>query len=192
MPFQTIEVRTYTNCNSWGYIYYGKPVVHVNNECMINEVIRMRKQKSRDTSFGMLHELSHLFDKHDWMFDGEALSNIKIPYILYEQDFTVSLNNGDEVGYHNYAEGLYKEHGKLDNVYGLFCSSLAAKITEITYTIGWVPIIKTFKNFPSIKNESKLARFELFIDNLSQYSNIDVRNMFSNEEWNTVIKNLSN
>ena len=191
MPFPTIEFRTHTNCNNWGYIYYSKPVVHINNKCMIDEVIRMRRQKIRDVSFGSLHELSHLFDKPDWMFDGEALANIKIPFILYEQGFKVCLNKDVELNYYNYADELYKEHGRLDNIKGLFCSSLAAKITEITYTIGWDAFFKTFRNFPNLENESKVVKFETFIQKLTEYSNKDVFKMFTDAEWDSVISNLS-
>ncbi len=191
MPFNTIEFRTHTNCNNWGYIYFGKPVVHINNTNMKNEVFRMRRQKVRDVSFGSLHELSHLFDKYDWNFDGEAFANIKIPFILYDQGFTVSLNNGNVVNYYSYANGLYEEHGRLDNIKGLFCSSLAAKITEISYAIGWDAFFKTFRNFPNLENESKVVKFETFVQKLTEYSNKDVFKMFSDAEWDSVISNLS-
>ena len=158
---------------------------------MLDEVIRMRRQKIRDVSFGFLHELSHLFDRPDWNFDGEALANIKIPFILYEQGFKVYLNKDVELNYYNYSDELYKEHGRLDNIKGLFCSSLAAKITEITYTIGWDAFFKTFRNFPNLENESKVVKFETFIQKLTEYSNKDVFKMFSDAEWDSVISNLS-
>ena len=191
-PFPTIEIRGYTNCNTWGYIYYGKPVIHINKDCLENEIIRMRKRKVRDISFGTLHELSHLFDKHEWLFDGEALANIKIPFVLHELDFTVSLSNHsneETFTYNNYIEELYKEHGRLDNVKNLFCSSLAAKMTEIAVNIGWDAFAKTFRNFPPIENQSRMYRFEAFINKLSEYSGKDVRSMFSEAEWNSINNN---
>lgn len=195
LPFPRIEIRTYTNCNSWGYIYYGKPVVHINNKDFEKEIIRMRLLKKRDISFGALHEISHLFDKDHWLFEGETTANMKIPFVLKELDFSVSLSSHDKnetYTYDNYAIELYKEHGRLDNVTGLFSSSLAAKLTEIAQSIGWDAFSKTFINFPSIAHESRMFRFETFINKLSEYAQVDVRNMFTYEEWNAIARNLSN
>lgn len=193
LPFPTIEIRGYTNCNAWGYIYYNIPVVHINNGYMKNEIIRMRQRKTRDISFGTLHEISHLFDKPVWLFDGEAMANIKIPYVLKELDFTVQVNeNSNERLFtlENYVEDLYSSQGKLDNVKGLFSSSLAAKITEIAIIIGYDAFKETFRSI-NILHESNLKRFELFIEKLSEYSSKNIKEMFTNEEWNTIVKNLS-
>lgn len=193
MPFSTFEIRAYANCNSWGYVFYGKHIVHINNLDMKNEIIRMRKRKCRDISFGVLHELSHLFDDGRWLFDGEAMANLKIAYVLQELDFTVCLSdhsNHEIFTSKNYVEELYREHGRLDNLKGLFCSSLAAKLAEIASTIGWDAYKKVFRNFPQISNESSMKRFETFIQKLSDYSNQDVRNMFNTLEWFEITKNI--
>lgn len=188
-PFLNIEVRAHANSNHWGYIFYGKPVVHINKNDFENEIIRMRKHKNRTISFGTLHELCHLYDNAEWLFDAEALANIKIPYVLKELGFTVSIDS-KLTNYENYASALYKGHGKLDNIKGLFCSSLAAKITEISYVIGWEPFKKTFKSFPKINNASKAEKFKVFIDKLSEYSNTNVKEMITNKEWESILKNL--
>ena len=192
-PFPTIEIRTYTNCNHWGYIYYGKPIIHINKVCFENEIIRMRKRKVRDISFGALHELSHLFDKHYWIFDGEALANIKIPYVLQELDFIAAFDDDRyTITHNNYVEELYKEHGRLDDIKGLFCSSLAAKFTEIATCVGWDVFSNAFKNFPALDSDDRVLRFETFINKLSEYSSRNIRSMFTDAEWNSVIKNLKN
>lgn len=194
MPYSRFELRTYTNCNNWGYIFYGKPVVHVNNKDMEKEVLRMRKMKKRDISFGMLHELSHLFDKWCWDFDGEATANFKLAYVLHELGYTASLNvhNDDQTfSYDNYVNLLYEEHGRLDNVKNLFCSSLTAKLVEIANVTGWDNVSKVFKTMPPIDNEPKYIRFETFINKLSEYSNLNVRAMFSDEEWDTIYNHLN-
>lgn len=193
-PFNKIEIRGYTNCNTWGFIYYGKPIIHINKNCLRDEIIRMRKRKVRDVSFGTLHELSHLFDKYHWIFDGEATANMKIAYVLFELGYKICLSsdsNEEAFSYDNYVERLYNEHGRLDNVKGLFCSSLAAKFIEIVNVIGWDIFKETFRNYPLIENTSSLERFNTFIAKLSEYSNQDVRAMFSEKELNTVIENLS-
>ena len=191
MPFPQIEFRCYTNCNSWGYIYYGKPVVHINNKDFYNDIIRMRKDKSKNISFGALHEISHLFDKYYWIFDGEAIANIKLPYVLHELGFVTELSNRT-ITYENYVDELYSEHGRLDNVKGLFCSALAAKMTEIAKEIGWEAYFNVFRNFPEHNNESKIYRFELFINKLNEYSNRDIRSMFSENEWKSIENHLLN
>ena len=193
-PFNKIEIRGYTNCNTWGYIYYGKPIIHINKDCLKKEIIRMRQRKDRGISFGTLHELSHLFDKHYWTFEGEATANMKIAYVLNELGFKVCLSshsNEESFTYSNYVEALYNEHGRLDNVKSLFCSSLAAKFGEIARVIGWDAFKETFRNYPTIENTSKVERFNMFIDKLSEYSNQDVRAMFNEKEMSTVIDTLS-
>ena len=117
----------------------------------------------------------------------------KIPYVLKELDFTVQVNeNSNERLFtlENYVEDLYSSQGKLDNVKGLFSSSLAAKITEIAIIIGYDAFKETFRSI-NILHESNLKRFELFIEKLSEYSSKNIKEMFTNEEWNTIVKNLS-
>ncbi|MBQ8689627.1 MAG: hypothetical protein IJ515_04610 [Clostridia bacterium] len=194
MPFQRIEIRTYTNCNSWGYIFYDKPIVHVNNKDMEKEVIRMRKLKTRDISFGVSHEISHLFDKASWIFEAEATANLKLAYVLYELGYTASLNvhnEGQTFSYDNYADLLYEEHGSLDNVKCLFSSALVAKLVKIAQNIGWEPFCQTFRSFPYMQEDPALVRFEMLINKLSEYSNTDVRAMFTDAEWSAVYSFLS-
>lgn len=194
LPFPKFEIRTYTNCNSWGYIFYGKPIIHINNKDFENEIIRMRKLEKRDISFGTLHEISHLFDHASWIFDGEATANMKIPFVLNELNFNVSLSRHQEnetFTYDNYVQELYKEHGRLDDVKGLFSSALAAKLTEIAKVLGWDVFKQAFRNFPNMEKESSMSRFETFINKLSEYSATNAKEMFSNEEWQTIINNLS-
>ncbi len=154
----------------------------------------MRKCKNRDISFGTLHEISHLFDIESWLFDGEALANIKLGYVLHELDFSASLARHTEyAGFNrrNFAEELYEEHGRLDNIKGLFCSSLTAKIGEIAGVIGWDAVSYAFRNFPALYNETRLRKFEVFISKMSEYANLDVRGMFTASEWSSVERNLA-
>ncbi|MBR2651186.1 MAG: hypothetical protein IKD45_05950 [Clostridia bacterium] len=193
-PFPKIEVRAYTNCNSWGYIYRGKPVIHINNECMKNDIIKMRKCKNRFISFGTIHEMSHLFDKRAWQFDVEAIANVKLGYVLHELDINTTLlpeTDYADLNRKNFADKLYDEHGKLDNVKGLFCSALTAKIVKVAEVIGWEPFMKLFRSFPEIDNESSLVKFKTFIQKLSEYSGKDVRSMFTAAEWRSVEQRLS-
>ena len=192
-PYPQIEIRAYTNCNTWGYVFTGKPVVHINNTCMEEDIIRMRKYKNRGLSFGTLHEISHLFDKESWVFDCEALANIKLGYVLHELDFNTSLAPGAEyaeLNKNSYANELYAEHGRLDNVKGLFCSALAAKLVEIASVIGWEAFIQTFRSFPELYGETRLKKLEVFLSLLGKHSGRDVRGMFTDAEWQTVEKNL--
>lgn len=194
MPFPKIEIRTYANCDTWAHIFFDKPIVHINNREFEKEIIRLRKRKKRDVPFVMLHEISHLFDKASWIFEGEAIANFKIAYVLYELGYFASLNSQSDnqaFTYENYVNLLYEEHGKLDNVKCLFCSSLTAKLVEIVKIIGWEPFFKTFRNFPYMQESPKFQRFEMFISKISEYSNVDVRSMFEAEEWSSVEKNLS-
>ena len=192
-PFPSIEIRAYTNCNTWGYVFYGKPVIHINKDCFEKEIIRMRKRRLRDISFGTLHEMCHLFDNYAWLCEKEAMANIKLGYVLYELGFSASLSDrgeGETVTIQNYAKALYNEHGKLDNIKGLFCSALTGKMVEIAYTIGWDAYSYAFKNFPPIYNSTKLEKFEMLITKLSEHSRRDIRGMFSVSEWNSIVANL--
>ena len=119
---------------------------------------------------------------------------MKIPFVLNELNFNVSLSRHQEnetFTYDNYVQELYKEHGRLDDVKGLFSSALAAKLTEIAKVLGWDVFKQAFRNFPNMEKESSMSRFETFINKLSEYSATNAKEMFSNEEWQTIINNLS-
>lgn len=193
-PFPQIEIRAYTNCNTWGYVFYGKPVVHINNTCLEQDIRRMRRFKNKDISFGTLHEISHLFDRECWVFDCEVTANVKLGYVLHELDFNASLSpqtDHAELNKRSYADELYREHGRLDHVKGLFCSALTAKLLEIADVIGWEAFVKTFKNFPDNGDMPRLKKFEVFMSLLGNYSGKDVRSMFTAAEWETVENHLS-
>ncbi len=194
MPFPKIEIRAYANCDPWAHIFFGKPVVHINNEVFEKEIVRLRKRKVKGVPFVFLHEISHLYDKASWLFDVEAIANFKLAYVLYELGYNASLDVHSEnqaFTYENYIELLREEHGTLDNVKSLFCSALTAKFVEIAKAVGWEPFFQVFRNFPDVQQLPAFGRFETFISTLSVYANTDVRSMFTSEEWHSVERTLS-
>ena len=192
-PFPQIEVRAYTDCAEWGYVFREMPIIHVNRRAFLEDVEKMRRRDTRDVSFGLLHELSHLFDRERWMFDGEALANMKVAYALLRLGATAApaefpaevTFNGNTL-----AEGLYSQDGRLADLRGRFFTSLSAKLMEIAGEVGWEAVRSAFIGFPNMNFSPRIERFSAFLDRIGEASGRDVRAMLSPEEWEVIRRNL--
>ena len=194
VPAPRIEIRAYTNCSAWGYVFCPKPIVHVNRRCMEEDIEKMRQRDSLDLSFGVLHEISHLFDKANWMFDGEALANLKLPYALRIVGATASpaefsafeTFSGDRL-----YESLYHLDGRIEERRGRFCASFSAKLMEVADKAGWNALAKTFYEMEHIEGESRFACFQRFLTCWGKHAGMDVYAMFSSREWEIIQEELS-
>jgi hypothetical protein len=192
-PFPRIEVRAYTDCAEWGYVFREMPVIHVNRRAFLEDVEKMRRRGTRDVSFGLLHELSHLFDRERWMFDGEALANMKVAYALLALGATAApAEFPAEVTFDHstLAEGLYSQDGRLCELRGRFFTSLSAKLIEIAGRVGWEAVRSAFIGFPNMNFSPRIERFYTFLDRIGEASGQNVRAMLSPEEWAVVERNL--
>lgn len=194
LPFRRIEVRAYTDCAAWGYIYREKPVIHVNRTAMAEDLAKMHARGTRDLSFGILHELSHLFDKECWMFDGEALANLKIPYALARLGATAAPAEypADTTFDHTtLVKGLYHLDGQLTEERGRFCSSLAAKLIEIADAVGWAAARTAFCGFPPMAGADRMARLLCFLARLADAAGKPADTLLSPQEIEIVRRNLA-
>lgn len=192
-PFSKVEVRGYTDCGGWGYVYRQKPVIHVNKDCLYEDLQKMSK-RDNDWNFGVLHEMSHLFDKEKWGFEWEALAHYKVAYVLYKYDaFSAPAEfSTDKLFSHNTLKNaFYQLDGRLGSGNISIQKPLAGKMLEITEVVGWDAVKKTFCSFPEMTNASDLARFEQFLNLLGEHGSIDVKSLFSNREWEAVVEALS-
>lgn len=144
-----------------------------------------------DWSFGILHEIGHDFDQDGWNWDAEFWANTKMYYVVEQLGGKVFQNNTYYVG--SQLENYYKTHAS-----GSYANTIANgtfKGDGLTYcfiriknVIGWEPFKMTFRYFTSsgANPASKVAKFDLFLDKLTEYSGYDVRSTFLTGELDTI------
>lgn len=192
-PFPQIEVRGYTNCSHWGYIFYGKPVIHVNRDCLYEDLAKMARRQN-DWNFGVLHEMSHLFDASRWDFDGETLANFKIAYVLMMNGSSAAPAEfpASTLFTHATLRNGWKElHGTMLNSRTHPINSLCIKLWEVADQVGWQAVRYAFHNFPNQPEASAMYKFETFITLLSYYSGTDVAGLFTASEWDIIRSEFS-
>ena len=194
LPHKKIEVRAYTDCAAWGYVFREKPVIHVNRDAMAEDLAKMQARGGRDLSFGILHEMSHLFDKACWLFDGEALANLKIPYALARLGATAApaeFPADVTFDHRTLGEGLYRLDGRLTEERGRFFTSFAAKLIEIADEVGWAAVREAFCGFPPMEGVTHEKRLACFLTRLGNAAGRRGDMLLSPQEWEIVRKNLA-
>jgi hypothetical protein len=125
---------------------------------MYNVAVRAERLQIMDLSFGMLHELGHMFDsQRGWNFESEAWTDLKLCYVLYKLTLDHKDTDGLVFGcasadyqpgtcftYKTMAEGLdiHAHKGAMVTVYGFFAA--ARLFLLMAYDFGWDPFIQTF------------------------------------------------
>lgn len=192
-PFESVEIRGYTNCGSWGYVLADKPVVHVNKDELYKDLEKMSNREN-DWNFGVLHELSHLFDKEDWAFEWEALAHYKVGYVLYKHDALAApaeFPSSQVFSYTTMKDAFWELEGSLTNHNGAVDKPLAIKLWEITDVAGWQAVVSTFSNFPeSGRYKSNVEKLDEFLLLVQKYSEKDVKSYFSTQEWTIITESL--
>ena len=150
-------------------------------------------EQDDDWLFGILHEIGHNYDLNDmWNFDAEVLANFKMAYVLEKLNGKVIMNYeytyvGAEIKQHY--KKVYDESGlqEIDGViYKLI--DIKDKITEQTNIDGWDAYKKVFRYFndldsKDVPSSDSSGKIKLYLDKLSDYSGINIRDMFSEVEW---------
>jgi len=192
-PFENVEIRGYTSCSSWGYVYSEKPVVHVNNDELYKDLEKMSKREN-DWNFGVLHEMSHLFDKDIWAFEWEALANYKIAYVLYKYDAFAApaeFPSSQVFSHSTIKDAFFELGGSFTSNNSSIENSLTNKLWEITEVVGWPAVASAFSNFPqSGRNLSNIEKLEQFLLLVQSYSNEDAKSYFSTQEWDILTEAL--
>ena len=167
---------------------------------MYNVAVRAEKLQIMDLSFGMLHELGHMFDsQRGWNFESEAWTDLKLCYVLYKLTLDHKDTDGLVFGcasadyqpgtcftYDTMAEGLdiHAHKGAMVTVYGFFAA--ARLFLLMAYDFGWDPFIKTFHWFQdngyTANDFERYERFTIFVEKLSEYSGKDIKKDYLTEE----------
>lgn len=149
-----------------------------------------------DWSFGILHEIGHDFDYEGWNWDAEFWANTKMCYIL-ESLYGKIKGNNNVFYYGTQIENMYRSNSTecYDNTIaqGTYGGDGATYcFLRIKNSIGWTPFQNTFNYFQnnSINPSTKVAKFDLFLDKLSEYSNFNVRSTFLPGELDTIRNHL--
>lgn len=197
-PFAQLTVRGYAVCHDWGYVHYEKPIIHANKDWLYADLVK-KSQRDTDLVWGILHEMSHLFDQPKWHFEPEALAAYKILYVLQRcnsETIPGEYDNSWHFAYQDMDDAFYRLCGKLgeDNSpegYPPLAYPLAGKLFEITKTIGWEAVCQAFRSMPDTTGMTQMQIFETFVTQLSSSSGRNVRSLFTDKEWRVVDKYLS-
>ncbi len=170
------------------------------NSEMTKMAARINKLQIYDLSFGMLHEMGHMFDsRRGWNFESEAWTDLKLCYVIHKMTeahketdkkvFGCSSADYPESVCHTYetmAEGLDIHAGKgaMTTVYGFF--GAARLFLLMAYDFGWEPFIKTFhwyqENGYTQDSFERWERFTTFVEKLSEFSGKDIKKDYLTEE----------
>ena len=157
-----------------------------------------------DWSFGILHEMGHLFDLDNrWVFDKEFWANTKMVYVL--ETLNAKLVSPNYIGKDIYKlfktdsiNSYDKNLGLSPPIYDRDYSGddtddhdgLTYKFIEIKNRIGWDAFKKTFRYFNNSSASSipstNDAKFDMFISRLTTESGQDVSQMFTTEQLKVI------
>lgn len=144
-----------------------------------------------DWSFGILHEIGHDFDQDSWNWDAEFWANTKMYYVIEQlggkvwQNYTYYIGSQLADYYRAGASGSYNNTIARGTFSG---DGLTYCFIRIKNAIGWQPFKSTFRYFTSsgVVPATKVAKFDLFLDKLTEYSGYNVRSTFLTGELDTI------
>ena len=189
-PYEHIYLNMYDKQEFWGFVD-GTDTIHIDADCIYEDLSLNFARRKNDWNFGLLHELSHLFElkEQPWNFHAEVLADYKLAYVMTKNSCAAVPADwyGDKREYTGWdVIDVYRGDGPLKDTLTVF--SLSGKLTEVMKEIGWDSARQMFRNYPDTKNLTPAENFELFIRLLSQYSGRDVRAMFTDAEWANAMK----
>lgn len=173
---QKIRIIDSTEYSAWAWAYSNTNVIGWHKNHIKNELISI--DKNDDWSFGILHEMGHLFDLDGrWNFDGEFFANFKMAYVLYKYDknFVVYMN-GKRTNYNSMIEYYEKDYtNKLGNLSAYSNDGFTYMLLEHIANKGdWDCIKSTFRYFNDLSNSqlpsSKVEKYDMFFDKVHIYS----------------------
>ena len=189
-PYRHVYLNMLAPETAWGYA--GKDgVVQIDADDIYEDLSLNFARRKNDWNFGLLHELSHLFeaDSRPWDFHAEVLADYKLAYVMTKNNCAAVPADwySDKREYTGWdVIDVYRGDGPLKDTLTVF--SLSGKLSEVMKEIGWDAAKQTFRNYPDTTNLTPEENFTLFIDLLSQYSGKDVRAMFTDAEWANAMK----
>ena len=189
-PYGHVYINMLAPETAWGYACEGG-IIQIDADCIYEDLRLNFTRRKNDWNFGLLHELSHLFeaDSRPWDFHAEVLADYKLAYVMTKNNCAAVpadwySDNREYTGWD--VIDVYRGDGPLKDTLTVF--SLCGKLSEVMKEIGWDAAKQTFRNYPDTTNLTPEENFMLFIDLLSQYSGKDVRAMFTDAEWANAMK----
>lgn len=184
-PYRHVYLNMIDPETNWGYA--GKDgVIQIDANDIYDDLRLNFTRRKNDWNFGLLHEISHLFeaDGRPWDFHAEVLADYKLAYVMVKNNCTAVPADwyGDKREYAGWdVIDIYRGDGPLESTLTVF--SLCGKLSEVMKEIGWDAAKQLFRNYPDTADLTPAQNFELFVSLLSQYSGKDVRAMFTDAEW---------
>lgn len=196
VPYRNITVEAYKPLkyqNIVAYVLDRSNIIHIDKQFVYEDLAKMKARKC-DWNFCTLHEMGHLFDNNrPWNFEAELLTDLKLAYVLEKHGAAAAPSQfrASDVFYGAGILNAYKILGKDFSVhYDIF--GCTGRFLEIKNRIGWKPYQQTFhylqKNETAYQSISKPEKFEFFIKLLSYYSNNNIKQYFSANEWNAILR----
>ena len=189
-PYRHVYLNMLAPETAWGYA--GKDgVVQIDADDIYEDLSLNFARRKNDWNFGLLHELSHLFElkEQPWDFHAEVLADYKLAYVMTKNNCAAVPADwySDKREYTGWdVIDVYRGDGPLKDTLTVF--SLSGKLSEVMKEIGWDAAKQTFRSYPDTTNLTPEENFTLFISLLSQYSGKDVRAMFTDAEWANAMK----
>ena len=189
-PYEHIYLNMYDKQEFWGFVD-GTDTIHIDADEIYEDLSLNFARRKNDWNFGLLHELSHLFElkEQPWDFHAEVLADYKLAYVMTKNNCVAVPADwySDKREYTGWdVIDVYRGDGPLKDTLTVF--SLSGKLSEVMKEIGWDAAKQTFRSYPDTTNLTPEENFTLFISLLSQYSGKDVRAMFTDAEWANAMK----
>ena len=189
-PYEHIYLNMYDKQEFWGFVD-GTDTIHIDADEIYEDLSLNFARRKNDWNFGLLHELSHLFElkEQPWDFHAEVLADYKLAYVMTKNNCAAVPADwySDKREYTGWdVIDVYRGDGPLKDTLTVF--SLSGKLSEVMKEIGWDAAKQTFRSYPDTTNLTPEENFTLFISLLSQYSGKDVRAMFTDAEWANAMK----
>lgn len=194
-----ITIKASNQNYGWAWVYGTNtdPTIYWNKDCISAELQLINKNGT--WSFGILHEIGHLFDLDGkWNFDAEFWANTKMVYVLETLNGKVWMNNrmysGAEIAQYYYdgaGSGAYiNTLGKSDPTYSN--DGLTYMFIQIKNQIGWNAFKSTFRHI--IENNINVPqniKYYMFMSILKNKGNgYDPMSAFNSNQYSVIISNV--
>ena len=210
VPYVVIVIDGWQDRNIVAGVVDNYNVIVVDKGFMATEMklmpLRLKMLNMYDMSFALLHEMGHMFDsQRAWNFESEAWTDLKLCYVVYKMTEDHKKTDGFVYGcapadyrgtkecftYETLADclNIHAHKGAMVTVYGFY--GAAREFLLMTYDFGWEPFMKTFHwfqdNGKTQSDYERLDRFTTFVDKLSEYAGVDVKEKYLKKSWQVFI-----